>query len=245
MLKPLKILFTLLTIIAVISCEKSEGVPAAANMESYYPLEVGKYITYRLDSTVYVNFNTKKEIHSYIVQDKIDAIIKDNLGNDAYRIRRMIRSNTDTTQWSDNATFLVVPGRQKTEFIENNLRFIKLINPVREFTTWIGNGQINTVDQMLRFYENWEYYYEYVGTPYTVNNLAFPETITVNQIDEIDGDPGNKNFAYTIRKSTEVYAKGVGLVYKDFLHEAWQVTPTSNYQVNSFGIKLIILNHNF
>jgi hypothetical protein len=245
MLKPLKILLILLTIIAVTSCEKSEGVPAAANMETYYPLATGKYITYRLDSTVYVNFNTIKEVHTYIVQDKIDAIIKDNLGNDAYRIRRMIRSNTDTTQWSDNATFLVVPSRQKTEYVENNLRFIKLINPVREFTTWMGNGQINTVDQLLRFYENWEYYYEFVGTPFTVNNMVFPETITVNQIDEIDGDPNNKNFAYTIKKSVEVYAKGVGLVYKDFLHEAWQVTPTRNYQGNSFGVKLTILNHNF
>jgi len=245
MLKPLNILLILLTFTALNSCDKSEGVPAAANMDSYYPLAVGKYITYRLDSTVYVNFNTKKEVHTYIVQDKIDAIIKDNLGNDAYRIRRMMRSNTDTTQWFDNATFLVVPTLQKTEFIENNLRFIKLVNPVKEYTTWQGNNQINTVDQLLRFYENWEYFYESVGTPYTVNNKQFPETITINQIDEVDGDPGNKNFAYTIKKSVEVYAKGVGLVYKDFLHEAWQVTPTSNFQTNSFGIRLTILNHNF
>jgi hypothetical protein len=245
MLKPLKILLTLLILTALNSCEESEGIPAAANMDAYYPLQVGKYITYRLDSTVYVNLNTKREVHTYIVQDKIDAIIKDNLGNDAYRIRRTIRSNTDTTVWTDNATFLVSQNRQKTELLDNNIRFIKLINPVKEFQSWFGNSQINTVDQTLRFYENWEYFYEQVGTPYTVNNKTFPETITVNQIDEVDGNPGSQNNAYTIKKSIEVYAKGVGLIYKDFLHEAWQVTPKPNFQENSYGIRLTLLNHNF
>ncbi|HSF46240.1 MAG TPA: hypothetical protein VLA58_09520 [Chitinophagaceae bacterium] len=245
MLKPLKILLTLLMFTALNSCEESEGVPAATNMDSYYPLAVEKYITYRLDSTVYVNLNTRKEVHTYIVQDKIDAIIKDNMGNDAYRIRRTIRSKTDTTQWFDNATFLVTQTRQRTELLDNNVRFIKLINPVKEFTTWFGNSLVNTVDQSLRFYENWEYFYEQVGIPYTVNNINFPETITINQIDEVDGNPASQNNAYTIKKSIEVYAKGVGLIYKDFLHEAWQVTPSPNFQSNSYGIRLTILNHNF
>jgi hypothetical protein len=245
MLKPLNIVLIFLTFITLNSCDKSEGVPASVNKDSYYPMAVGKYITYRLDSTVYVNFNTKKEVHTYIVQDKIDAITKDNLGNDAYRIRRMMRSNIDTTQWFDNATFLVIPTLQKTDFLDNNLRFTKLVNPVKEYTTWQGNSQINSVDAMLRFYENWDYYYEYVGIPDTVNNRPFPETVRVNQVDAVTGNPRDKTAAYTITKSVEVYAKGVGLIYKDFLYEAWQVTPTSNYDVNSFGVKLTILNHNF
>ncbi len=245
MLKPLTILLYLAIFLTIGSgCNKTEdGVPAA-NMAEYYPLKVGKYITYRLDSTVYISLNTVKVVRSYIVQDKIDAIVKDNLGNDAYRIRRMMRSNTDTTVWSDNATFLVIPSLQKTEFIENNLRFIKLINPVRDFTTWQGNSQINALDEFLRFYENWEYFYEKTGEPYRVNNLSFPETVTVNQVDEVDGTPGDKRYFYEITRSSEVYAKGVGLIYKDFFHEFWQPI-TANFQPNSYGVRLSILNHNF
>jgi len=59
----------------------------------------------------------------------------------------------------------------------------------------------------------------------------------------INGDPSNKNFFYAITKSSETYAKGVGLIYKEFLYEAWQPS-TQNYEANSYGVKLTILNHN-
>jgi hypothetical protein len=245
MLKPFNILLYL-TIFFVMSsgCSKTEVGAPAANMSEYYPLQVGKYITYRLDSTVYINLNTTKVVRTYMVQDKIDAIVKDNLGNDAYRIRRTMRSNTDTTVWTDNATFLVIPSLRKTEFIENNLRFIKLINPVRDFTTWQGNSQINVLNGFLRFYENWEYFYEKTGDPFSVNNRNFPETVTVNHIDEVEGTPGDNRFFYEITRSSEVYAKGVGLIYKDFFHESWQPV-TANFEPNSYGVRLTILNHNF
>ena len=139
-------------------------------ISDYYPLQLGKYITYKLDSTVYINLNTQKTVRSYFVQDFVDAEIIDNLGNKGYRIRRMMRSNTDTTQWFDNATFVVVPSRKDIQFSENNLKFIKLVNPVTDLNTWAGNSYINTDDNFLRFYENWEYYYENIDQPFAANN---------------------------------------------------------------------------
>jgi hypothetical protein len=234
---------SLIVILAISSCTKTDSVPASANMAEYYPLELGKYITYKLDSTVFINLSTQKTVRSYFVQDFVDAAITDNLGNPAFRIRRMMRSNTDTTQWFDNATFIVVPSKRTIQFIENNLKFIKLSNPVKDLNTWAGNSFINTDDNFLRFYENWEYFYENVGQPIVLNDSTYPETITVNQSDLVNGDPTNKNFFYAITKSSEVYAKGIGLVYKDFLYEAWQ-PATSNYEANSYGVRLTILNHN-
>lgn len=227
------------------SCSKStDQPPANMNMADYYPLQVGKYITYKLDSTVFTNLGTKREIKTYYVQDLIEAVIKDNLGQDAWRIRRKMRSTTDTTQWLDNATFLVTPGEKRMEFSENNLRFIKLINPVSPSVSWKGNSYINVIDDFLRFYENWDYSYDKISEPYTVNGKTFPETITVNHIDQTDGNPNDKRFFYEITRSSEVYARGIGLIYKDFLHEFWQPN-SANYQNNSFGVRLTILNHNF
>ncbi len=225
------------------SCEKTESKPSSIQIEEYYPLQLGKYITYRLDSTVYINLSTKKDVRSYIIQDFVDAEVTDNLGNPGYRIRRMMRSNTDTTKWFDNASFIVIPSTRTYQFIENNLRFIKLVNPVADATTWAGNSYINTDDNFLRFYENWEYFYENIGQPFVSNNNVFDTTITVNQVDMVNGDPSNKNFFYAITKSSETYAKGVGLVYKEFLYEAWQ-PATQNYEANCYGIKLTLLNHN-
>jgi hypothetical protein len=233
----------LLVVLSLGSCSKTDSTPAGNDMAEYYPLQLGKYITYKLDSTVYINLNTQKVVRSYIVQDFVDAQITDNLGNPGWRIRRMMRSNIDTTQWFDNASFIVVPFQGTIQFTENNLKFIKLINPVTDLNTWSGNSFINTDDNFLRFYENWEYFYENVGESIVLNNVTFPETIKVNQSDMVNGDPGNKNFFYAITRSSEVYARGVGLVYKDFLYEAWQPS-TQNYEANSYGIKLTILNHN-
>ncbi len=237
------LLASLLIALTIGSCEKTDSKPANIIIDEYYPLQVGKYITYKLDSTVFINLSTQKVVRTYYVQDFVDAEITDNLGNPAFRIRRMMRSNTDTTQWFDNATFVVVPSKRNFQFIENNLKFIKLVNPVTDLNSWAGNSAINTDDNFLRFYENWEYFYENIGLPYVANNVTFDETITVNQSDMVNGDPSNKNFFYAITKSSEVYARGVGLIYKEFLYEAWQPS-TQNYEANCYGVKLTILNHN-
>lgn len=220
-----------------------DKVPDTMNISSYYPLEVGKYITYKLDSTVYINLNTIKTTRSYIVQDKIEEIFKDNLGRDAYKIRRYIRSNTDTTIWNDNATFVAVPSERNIEFVDNNLRFIKLVNPINEIVTWKGNAFIDGFISQLRFYDNWDYLYENIAKPFTIDQITYPETLTVNQVNHIDGDPTNKNFYFAITKSQEVYAKGIGLIYKDFLWESWQPSLFS-FESTSYGIRLTIINHN-
>lgn len=213
-------------------------------MAAFFPLQIGKYVTYRLDSTVFVNLNTQRVVKSYIVQDIIDAVQKDNLGNDTWRIRRMMRSTADTTKWIDNATFVVTPSAQRIELVENNLRFIKLINPLSTAASWKGNSYINVIDDFLRFYENWDYTYDKIGEPYIIGAKTFPETITVNHIDQTDGNPNDKRYFYEVTRSSEVYAKGIGLIYKEFLHEFWQPN-SANFQSNSYGIKLTILNHNF
>ncbi|MFZ9662076.1 MAG: hypothetical protein ACO29O_09380 [Chitinophagaceae bacterium] len=234
----------LLILLSITGCEKTmDTVPDTMNISSYYPMEVGKYITYKLDSTVYINLNTIKTTKSYIVQDKIDEIFKDNLGRDAFKIRRKIRSNADTTLWIDNATFVVIPSEKNIEYIDNNLRFIKLVNPVNEIISWKGNAFIDGFTSQLRFYDNWDYIYENIGTPFSINQTTYPETITVNQVNRIDGDPSTKNFYYAITRSQEVYAKGIGLIYKDFLWESWQPSLFS-YESTSFGIRLSIINHN-
>jgi hypothetical protein len=228
----------------LLSCKKQDASPSTISMAEYYPQVIGKYITYALDSTVYVKLNTVKEVHSYVVKDIVDATFKDNMGQDVFRIRRMMRNTVDTTIWSDNATFLVTQNARTSEFTENNLRFIKMINPVKEFSAWQGNSFIETGDDFLSFFEGWEYFYEEVGLPYAVNGKNFEETVTVNQIDDVDGDPTNKNSRYQIRYGKEVYAKGLGLVYKEFLHELWQGAPINAFEPNSYGIKLRIIDHN-
>jgi len=83
------------------------------------------------------------------------------------------------------------------------------------------------------------------GGPYTVEAGTFSNTVTVLQQDETsppgDFDPS----AYKQRNySIEVYAEGVGLIYKDFLHWTWQTTPPpARFENDSYGIRLSLLGY--
>ena len=61
--------------------------------------------------------------------------------------------------------------------------------------------------------------------------------------------PNDKKMYAEILYSKEVYAKNIGLVYKEFTHETWQ-PPNANlvngyYEEGSYGIKLSVIKHNF
>jgi len=93
---------------------------------------------------------------------------------------------------------------------------------------------------------DWDYTYESLNTPFTVfNNVTVDTTITVNQRDEVSGDPNNPNYYSEINFSKEVYGKGIGLIYKDFLHQEYQPPTGGNpgYKLG-YGIKLNMISHN-
>ncbi len=241
---------TLSVLIFIFSgCSKETETLDNASLGEYLPLVLGKSIIYRLDSTVYTNLNTVKEVHTYTIKDIVDAEITDGEGNLSYRIRRMLSNTADTLSWSDNATFIITPLNRSVEYIDNNQRYIKIQEPIREEFTWKGNSYINTYSNPdLQYLDNWEYYYLNVGMPYTTPVMTLDSTFTVIQRDEVLGDPGNKGFYYEINQASEVYAKGIGLVYKNFLHEAWQppnITSVAGYyEPNSYGITLTMISHN-
>jgi hypothetical protein len=204
-------------------CKKqTDAFAITTNVNDYYPLETGKYIIYQMDSTVFTNFETTKEIHSYQVKDIIDAEMTDNLDRRSYRIRRMIRDSAGLTPWVDNAAFMVTPLENAIEVVENNLRFIKLVKPIREWYTWEGNSYINTTDD-LNDLAYWYYTYANVGSAFDLDGLRIDNSITVNQEDYSSGDPvAEPNSVASKVFGQEVYGKDIGLVYKDFIHWLYQ-----------------------
>jgi hypothetical protein len=108
-----------------------------------------------------------------------------------------------------------------------------------------GNSYIDTksAGSPYQYLDGWNYTYQNAGQPFTVLNGVLNNTITVLQQDETsppgDFDPNN----YQQRNySVEVYAQGIGLVYKEFLHWTWQ--PTSGgYEPDSYGIKLNLIDY--
>lgn len=226
------------------SCNKTDQYQSSA-ISSYYPIQTGKYIVYQLDSLVYVAFGTRDTTISYQVKYQTDSLIRDNLGRPAYRIFRYIRKN-ENENWTPDATFMSISTIDRVEFIENNLRFIKLKEPILSGFTWKGNSYIDTysANSPVRYLDNWDYVYESVGQPQTIGNINFEDCVSVLQRDEIIGLPDQPDSYSEINFSKEIYAKGVGLVYKKFNHKEYQPNNGGYVADGSYGITLTILDHN-
>src|SRR5205085_7933815 len=97
--------FYLLAVVTIIvfSCKKTETFNSEP-LNNYLPLTVGKYITYRIDSTVFTNFGRSTEIHKYQVKHVIDALLTDNLGRPAYRVYRYTRDSAGTQPWQPSGS---------------------------------------------------------------------------------------------------------------------------------------------
>ncbi len=236
----------LLLMLIFSSCKKTEEYSTAAISE-YNPLVTGKYITYKIDSLIYTNFGTSDTIRSYEVKYETDSLITDNLGRPAYRIFRYRRS-TAADAWQPDNTFLAVNTGTSLEFSENNMRFIKLKQPIRNEFTWKGNSFIDTYsfNSEVRYLDNWDYTYESVGEPAIVGMYNLDKTLTVVQRDEIIGNPDDPGSYSEKNISSEKYASGIGMVYKYFLHNEYQppTTPTGSGYTNGYGITLTMIDHN-
>ena len=219
------------------------------------PMEVGKFITYRLDSILFVNFGQKDTIVSYQAKDLVSELFKDNLGRDAYRIVRYQRdfASTNESDWTPVMTYTVIPERETIELVENNLRFQKLKLPVREGFSWHGNTFLpgNPYEYFSQFSNDedmpfWDYTYQNVDLPLSINNFNFDSTITIHQIADSVNVPITEPDGLAYKNYwIEQYAKHIGLVYREQI--MWEYQPPNGsipgYK-SGFGIIMTILDHN-
>ena len=194
------------------------------------------------------NFGSALIEKSYLAKDSIESAFSDNEGRLSYRIFRFLTDTAALQPWSFSTTFYATPTDNTIEYVDNNLRFLKLHAPVVEGYSWLAHSFIDTrsASSTLGYLDDWEYEYRDLNLPFTVFNTSYDSTVTVFQHDETtpEGpfDPANY---YQLNKASEVYAKGVGLIYKDFLHWTWQTTPPpSKYEDGSYGVRLRLISHN-
>lgn len=237
-----------IALLILTSCEKETAELKTAAIEDYVPLEPGKFIVYDLDSILFTDFGQVRSTVSYEVKDEVDAVVPDNRGRESYRIIRYIRKN-ENAQWQPDNTFTAVLEANTLEWVENNMRFIKLVLPIRDGYSWNGNRYIDTysLNHDLRYLDGWEYTYDSVNMPAQVKNLYFENTITVKERDEFVGqDPSIPGTSYAEKNySVARYAWGVGLIYREFIHWEYQgAQPGRPAYYTGYGIVQRIKDHN-
>lgn len=239
-----------LLILLLNACKKQTEDFKTAAIGDYAPLAVGKYIIYQLDSFVYLPFGTRDTIISYQVKYLVADSLTDNLGRKTFRVSRQIRK-TAADEWNTDNSFSVINTGNTYEFTDNNLRFIDLTLPIKNDQTWKGNSYLpdnpySAFEFASDFTSDWDYVYQDVDQPLSLGALNFDSTISVLQRDDVLGDPAIPGTSFAEKTySIEKYAKGVGLVYKDFLHWEFQGgNPGVQNNYKGFGIKLTAIEYN-
>lgn len=236
------------SVIFIVSCTKSDYFSPAVKSSNYYPVTSGKVWVYRLDSTVVSPFGTELNMVSYHLKDSVGNSFTDNAGRESWVVYRSITDTLEENPWQNISSYYITPTATDIEMVDDeNLRFIKLVTPVTAGFSWPGNSYIDTrsATSAYQYLDGWIYTYSAVDSPYTILAGKIDSTVTVLQADETSPegpfDPDN----YQQRNySVEVYAKNIGLIYKNFLHWTWQPTPEpARYTDDSYGIILNLISY--
>lgn len=240
--------FGLLASLLLAACKQTPDDYSIEQGLEYFPLEVGKFIEYQVDSTIFdPTGDTAVFFSTTFVKEEIIDTLSDNNGNTLYKIEHFERA-ADTLPWTIRKVLTEsIQGNQAIR-TEDNLRFIKLVFPVKKSKSWDGNihfnsGLIVTVaGETLEMFKGWSYRVNTVNEPASIGTFQFDETTTVREAD-------TENLI-ELRRSTATYAKGVGLVYR----EVWILDtqciddcigkPWEEKAEKGFILKQTILKHN-
>ncbi len=245
------IVIVLLTF-SFIACKKQTEKLRLTDVTAYYPMSVGKVFIYRMDSTRLINFTNFVTAY-YLVKDSVAGRYVDILGDTSYTVFRYITDTLASQPYQYSETHSIVYGSSTVEYIDgNNARFIPLANPLSFNTTWSGNIYLDSAHQRITdntSYLGWNYQYTSINQPYTVLDSTYQNTITVLQV--ADSSLGDFEIHKINSKtySTEVYAKGVGLIEKNIIDYFFQpeidtpVYKAGYYEDGCFGVKLRLVSY--
>ncbi len=198
------------------SC-KSENVTEEFPIDygyEYFPLEIGKYKDYQVDSILYdtTGMGVLTRDSRIYVREMIMDTLTDNLGRTQYRIERFEKKNL-ADQWEIKDVWTAVRTETQAERIEENLRFIKMVFPLERGAIFNGNAFIDEYSiisvegEPLEVFKGWESEIDEVGEATAIGNELYEEVTTIIQ--------ANSENAIELRSSFEQYANGIGLVYKE------------------------------
>ena len=196
---PLFFSFTLLIFLS--GCKReTELVPATTY--NYFPVENGKWIEYSVDSIYHSENDNNNDDTVYTfnfqIREEIDSSYNDDSGRSIQVIKRYRRTDSQKP-WTLSVVWTQFLSTSIAYRTEDNITYHKLSFPINSSISWNGNDA-NTLDEEMYFYD---YYHE----PATFNSLNFDSTISIIQIDE-------NNYVEKMY-GNEVYAAGIGLVYKE------------------------------
>ncbi|NND35228.1 MAG: hypothetical protein HKN76_21755, partial [Saprospiraceae bacterium] len=183
----------------------------------YYPLEIGKYRIYRIDSIQFDlgegNLPTRDSSTFYLREDFVEEV--SNLGRDGENLVRIERYRSESLDGPWSIFDVITRSRTTNQAYssENNVQLINLVFPVKTGIRWDGDAFVKdrlvvfVQGESLEMYKEWEFEILSSGVSEKVGENTYPDVVTVQQADS--DNPIEKRY------SIEKYAKDVGLIFRE------------------------------
>ncbi|MBK9735720.1 MAG: hypothetical protein IPO92_12440 [Saprospiraceae bacterium] len=179
----------------------------------FFPVNKGKSWIYSSDSIIYDNSGTKIDTFRSFIREEIGESFKDDEGNTVYKVLRSFKRKS-TDNWSRLNTWTTSIDKTRAIRTEENLKFVKLVFPVKKGLRWNGNifldvdQKIDVVGETIEPYKNWKHRMEEIDEIYNFNGQNIP-AIHINLVDQTS--------IIDRRKATEYYGKGIGLLKRELI----------------------------
>jgi hypothetical protein len=206
-LNAIKTITYLLILSLFASCDRSEE-PTTFGLE-YFPIEVGKYKCYTMDSIAYYAFSGSSDTFNYFIKETVETSFIDNAGNKAFRLKVDVSFDT-ALEWNFSKYLTVHKDAYSAQLVENDLRYVKLSFPVKNRKSWDEN-EYNVLDKQLCRYID-------IDEPFELNGKTYMNTLAVDK-----GDSEDPYFRFFGR---DVYAVGTGLILEEYINTETQQGKT-------------------
>ncbi len=208
------IIAILLSLACFTSCEEvTEDVTLDNFGYEYFPLEENAFWIYKVDSVIYSQLGEEKDTTSSYVKEEIVEVFVDQVQDTVYRIERSVSKSSDY-EWNVVDVWAAQKNQTMATKTEDNLKYMKLVFPLKETVSWDGNAFITEdVDvfvggETLDFHRDWDYRVLSIESDALIGDESYTEVATIQ-----NADSGENEFIHR-RFVVEKYAKDVGLVYK-------------------------------
>ena len=205
-------------VLLLTACKSDTEVPPLDRGLDYFPIEVGTWVEYQVDSMWRYDDIGVHDSLSYRLLERIDEHYIDPAGRPAQRIVRYVQDADG--QWIPRDVWMSTRNDQYAERLEENLRMMKLAFPLSAQREW--DVHVHNTDAPLIVVV------DEIDVPWSADGVAFEHTLYLR----------NKlppNFIET-RDLAERYARGVGLVHKRWTELETQ--PTYDQEGNIIGFSI-------
>jgi hypothetical protein len=192
----------------LVSCKEETILPQEKQFNNYHPATKGAFIVYACDSIVYDDFTNTVDTLRFKIKEYYETEFTDNSGRTALRLERY-KMPEGTTQWQLRDIWSLVKTDKQVEKIEEDVRMLKLLFPIKEGLEWDINA-LNNVGSRTVVCKD-------VHQPFAGQAFNFDSTVTV-----VNTDPANLVSEF---RDTEIFAANKGLVYKQFVNVRYNTPP--------------------